>query len=34
MKDFDHSKCMHLESDKKNYLILGDSHAAGYGPVW
>lgn len=32
MKDFDLSKCMHVENDKKNYLILGDSHAATIWP--
>jgi hypothetical protein len=32
MKDFDQSKCMHVKSDKKNYLILGDSHAATIWP--
>ncbi len=32
MKDFDPSKCMQIESDKKNYLILGDSHAATIWP--
>jgi hypothetical protein len=32
MKDFDYSKCLHLESDKKNYLVLGDSHAAWSWP--
>jgi peptidoglycan/LPS O-acetylase OafA/YrhL len=32
MKNFDYSKCMHLESDKRNYLVLGDSHAAWIWP--
>ncbi len=32
MKDFDDSKCMHFESGKKNYLVLGDSHAAWIWP--
>jgi peptidoglycan/LPS O-acetylase OafA/YrhL len=26
--DFDTSKCLHTDADKKNYLLLGDSHAA------
>jgi peptidoglycan/LPS O-acetylase OafA/YrhL len=32
MKDFDFTKCMHVEIDRKNYLILGDSHAATIWP--
>jgi peptidoglycan/LPS O-acetylase OafA/YrhL len=32
MKDFDYSKCMYIDADKKNYLILGDSHAATIWP--
>lgn len=26
--DFDFSKCLHTDQNKKNYLLLGDSHAA------
>lgn len=32
MKDFDYGQCMHIESNRKNFLLLGDSHAASVWP--
>jgi hypothetical protein len=32
MKDFDYGKCMKIESNQKNFLLLGDSHAASVWP--
>ncbi len=32
MKDFDYRQCMHIENDRKNFLLLGDSHAASVWP--
>jgi peptidoglycan/LPS O-acetylase OafA/YrhL len=32
MKDFDYGQCMHLASDRQNYLLVGDSHSATLWP--
>jgi hypothetical protein len=32
MKDFKYGQCMHIESNQKNFLLLGDSHAASVWP--
>jgi peptidoglycan/LPS O-acetylase OafA/YrhL len=32
MKDFDHSRCLQMDGTKKNFLLLGDSHAAALWP--
>ena len=32
MKDFDYARCMHVASDKRNLLLVGDSHSATLWP--
>ncbi len=32
MKDYDYQKCLHLDPEKKNYLLVGDSHSAALWP--
>jgi peptidoglycan/LPS O-acetylase OafA/YrhL len=32
MKDFDYGQCMHIENNRKNFLLFGDSHAASVWP--